>query len=113
MKIEITSPVGVLLRSHRELDTKRLQPVNSKHDEIRDPSKKLEREIVRGHEKHISLETRQTHLKFETDENTGIRVIKIIDAESGEVVRQIPPEELVKITKTLRDLKGLFISKES
>ena len=101
------------LVSHRELGTKRLQPGDLSRGDLRDPVKTLEGEFTRASEKHISLGTRQTHLRFETDESTGIRVIKIIDAESGEVVRQIPPEELLKITKTLRDLKGLFISKES
>jgi flagellar protein FlaG len=52
-------------------------------------------------------------LRFEQDKDTGIQVIQIVDAESGKLVRQIPPEELLNITKALRDIKGLMVSKES
>lgn len=49
-------------------------------------------------------------LKFQSDEETGERVIQLIDNETGEVVRQIPPEELLHVIKALRDLKGMLFS---
>ena len=49
-------------------------------------------------------------LKFQSDEETGERVILLIDSETGEVVRQIPPEELLHVMKALRDLKGMLFS---
>ncbi|MBI3066869.1 MAG: flagellar protein FlaG [Deltaproteobacteria bacterium] len=34
-------------------------------------------------------------LEFSTDGETGVKIIKVYDVETGEVIRQIPPEELV------------------
>jgi flagellar protein FlaG len=68
---------------------------------------------VEAHSKPIVLNRAQVRLRFEQDKDTGIQVIQIVDAESGKLVRQIPPEELLNITKALRDIKGLMVSKES
>ncbi len=34
-------------------------------------------------------------LEFSVDKDTGVTIIKVLDVETGEVVRQIPPEEVV------------------
>lgn len=60
----------------------------------------------------IVIDNIQVNLRFELDKKTGIQVIQVIDAQSGELVRQIPPEELIDIAEALRELKGLLISKE-
>jgi flagellar protein FlaG len=49
-------------------------------------------------------------IKFEIDQD--IVVVKVIDGETGKVIRQIPPQELVELSKNAIDLKGLLISKE-
>jgi flagellar protein FlaG len=36
-------------------------------------------------------------------------VIKILNGESGEVIRQIPAQELVDLAKHLDDSKGLLV----
>ncbi len=44
---------------------------------------------------YLSESKRQ--LNFERDEHTGHTVIKVIDPASGEVIRQFPPEEILKL----------------
>ncbi len=56
------------------------------------------------------LEMLNSQLKVETDEDTGIRVIKIIDKEKKEVIRQIPPEVMLKIAKYLDEVTGLLFN---
>jgi len=51
-------------------------------------------------------------LKLEVDKDLGIVVVKVIDSDTEEVIRQIPPEELLELSKHAKDLKGLLISKE-
>ena len=34
-------------------------------------------------------------VEFSTDGETGVNIIKVYDMETGEVIRQLPPEELV------------------
>lgn len=49
-----------------------------------------------------------TRLQFEVGEQTGRTIIRVIDKQSGEVVRQIPPENLVRLSEQLEELKGLL-----
>ncbi|UCD35225.1 MAG: flagellar protein FlaG [Nitrospiraceae bacterium] len=53
---------------------------------------------------------REIHL--EIDRELDIMIVKVIDGETEKVIRQIPPEELVELSKNARDLKGLLIDKE-
>ena len=43
----------------------------------------------------------QRQLQFTVDESSGRTIITVIDRESGEIVRQIPPEELLQIAETV------------
>jgi flagellar protein FlaG len=53
---------------------------------------------------------RKIHLEVEKDLN--MMIVKVIDGETDEVIRQIPAEELVELSKNADDLKGLLINKE-
>ena len=39
-------------------------------------------------------------------------VTKVIDVESGEVIRQMPSEEVVRFSKALGKLQGLLVSQK-
>ncbi|WP_456383097.1 flagellar protein FlaG [Persephonella sp.] len=58
------------------------------------------------------LEMLNSQLKVETDEDTGMRVIKIVDKETNEVIRQIPPEVMLKIAKYLDEVAGLLFNEK-
>ncbi len=49
-------------------------------------------------------------LKFYYDRDAGIRVIQVVDEESGDIVRQIPPDEVVDFMRQFRETKGYFVS---
>ena len=51
-------------------------------------------------------------IQLELEEELNMIVVKIIDSETNEVIRQLPPEEMVKLSKNAKDLKGLLIDKE-
>ena len=51
-------------------------------------------------------------IRLEVDKEANMVVMKIIDSETNEVIRQVPPEELVRLSKNATDLKGLLIDKE-
>lgn len=46
------------------------------------------------------------------DEETGRSVVRVVNKETGEVIRQIPPEELLTLVARMRQLSGLIFSKE-
>lgn len=52
-------------------------------------------------------------LNFSIDEDTGRTVVKIIDTETGEVIRQIPAEELLAIARSLEKMQGLLLRQEA
>lgn len=51
----------------------------------------------------------QSDINFSVDESSGVRVVKIIDRNSNEVIRQMPSEEAVALAKALDKLQGLLI----
>ena len=50
------------------------------------------------------------NLQFAINEETGKMVIKIVDAQTREMIRQIPSEEAVSIARTLDRIQGLLFS---
>ena len=50
-------------------------------------------------------------LRFHLDRDTGIRVIEVVDEESGDVIRQIPPDEVVDFMRQFQATKGHFVSR--
>ncbi len=55
-------------------------------------------------------ETLQTKLNFSVDEGTNDIVVKVIDKKTGEIIRQIPPEELLKLQEKMQDLTGFLLN---
>jgi len=51
-------------------------------------------------------------IQLEVENELNMVIVKIIDPETNKVIRQVPPEELVKLSKNAKDLKGLLIDKE-
>ena len=51
----------------------------------------------------------QSEINFSVDESSGVRVVKIIDRNSNEVIRQMPSEEAVALARALDKLQGLLI----
>lgn len=50
-------------------------------------------------------------LAFSIDDETGRTVIRIADAQTGELIRQIPPEEVLAIARSLDKMQGLLLQK--
>lgn len=49
------------------------------------------------------------NLQFSVDRDTGKTIVRIVDAENGEVVRQIPSEEFLALSKNLNELQGMLL----
>jgi uncharacterized FlaG/YvyC family protein len=55
---------------------------------------------VSGYVQNIARE-----LIFHVDEELGTTVVTVVDEQTGEVVRQLPSEELLELAKSLAELK--------
>ncbi|MBI5672624.1 MAG: flagellar protein FlaG [Nitrospirae bacterium] len=51
-------------------------------------------------------------LRISVDDETERVVVKVVEQESGEVIRQIPPEELLELEKYLSSPKGLLLQEQ-
>ncbi|MDR0672678.1 MAG: flagellar protein FlaG [Zoogloeaceae bacterium] len=54
-----------------------------------------------------------TSLDFSVDEESGELVVKVTDNETGDVIRQIPSEDALKLAQALDTLNGLFIRQKA
>lgn len=69
-----------------------------------DPEKLQElTEEIQEYVKDLSIS-----LKFELNDKTGDTVIQVLNQETGEVIRQIPPEDLLKLREKLLELQGVL-----
>jgi flagellar protein FlaG len=54
----------------------------------------------------------KTEAQFTIERELNMIIIKIKDRDTGEIVRQIPPEVAVKIAKNLQELMGILFDKK-
>lgn len=52
-------------------------------------------------------------LEFSIDDATGKTVVKVIDIETKEVIKQFPSEEVLAIAKALDGIKGLLVQQKA
>lgn len=53
------------------------------------------------------------NLLFSIDQDIGRTIVKVVDASTDEVIRQIPSEEIVAIAKAMDKLQGLLIKQQA
>ncbi len=52
-------------------------------------------------------------VRFENDSEAGELVVKVVDRDTDEVIRQIPPEELRNLAEKMRNLRGNLVDTQS
>lgn len=60
---------------------------------------------------HGLISMLQTRISFSISEETDQIIIKVINRETDEVIRQIPPEELVSLQAKMEELTGIIFNK--
>lgn len=48
-------------------------------------------------------------LSFSVDEASGVRVVRIVDTTTKEIIRQFPSEEAIQLAQVLDKLQGLLV----
>jgi len=56
------------------------------------------------------VKMRNVRLQFEVNEDTEDVVIRVLDKRSGEVIREIPTEEMQELSKVFDELKGCLVN---
>ena len=61
---------------------------------------------------HLVHQVASTKISFDVDEETGRTVIRVVDKETGEIIRQVPTEELLTLVARMEQLSGLIFNQE-
>lgn len=56
-----------------------------------------------------ALKTLATNLRFEVDDESGRTLVKVVDQDSGEVLRQVPSEATIRIARSLDNMVGHLV----
>jgi len=59
------------------------------------------------------FQTVRRNLEFREDPSSGRLVVSVIDAESGEIIRQIPPEQMIRMAEHLEQMNGLLLGERA
>jgi flagellar protein FlaG len=81
-------------------------PVQDRHEEK--PSRTLA-DLVK--DLNDTVQSINTSISFSIDSDTKKTVIRVSDLQSGKVIRQIPPEDMLRIAARLNELVGLVYDK--
>ncbi|VAW84395.1 hypothetical protein MNBD_GAMMA18-148 [hydrothermal vent metagenome] len=90
-------PVDASQKSDESSDAKR------QNDELND--------VVKNLNDHIQQYRRE--LQFEVDEKSGRTVVKVMDIEKNEVIRQMPSEEVLAMSHRLTEMTGTMFQEKA
>ncbi len=52
-------------------------------------------------------------LNFSVDETTGYHVVRVVDQSTGELIRQLPSDELLKLAREFEQLQNVLVSQRA
>lgn len=75
------------------------------------PSREQVKQAVEEMRKSLS-EAASSNLQFSIDDDTGQTIVRVTDRQTGELIRQIPSEELVELAKSLDRMQGMLLRQQ-
>jgi len=92
----------------RSVDSVKSAQTSVESDELNKDNHKPALSLVKEAADHGNqlMQTVNRNLQFKVDDATNEVVVKIVDSESGKVVRQIPSEEMLSFIKHLEEMQG-------
>ena len=103
-------PVAHVAEATAEKPRADAAPVALVKDEPKDALSERDKLKVAVQEIEKFVQSVKRNLEFSIDEPSGKVVVKVIASESGEIVRQIPNEEVLKLANSLNDASSLLFS---
>ncbi len=79
----------------------------------RDPTPPSHGELTSAvNELNNAVQNSQRAIQFSVDDQSGDVIIKVVDAETEEIIRQIPPEEVVRLARQMEESAGGLLRTE-
>jgi flagellar protein FlaG len=102
VKAVVTQPVDIKPQAEKVLPAERTT-VSTSQTELDQSIEQIQ----------VMMDLRQRSVQFTTDNESGRNVVKVVDGNSGDVIRQMPAEELLSFMRNLTRMMGTFIDKST
>lgn len=76
------------------------------------PSREDVQKAIEEFKKSINGVT-ANNLSFSVDDDTGQTIVRVTDVQTGELIRQIPSEEMVALAKALDRMQGMLLRQQA
>jgi len=96
-----------------------IQPTQSvsasgESEQAANESQNIETEVTKAISQiQIMMDLRNRSVSFTRDQETGTDIIKVIDDNTGDTIRQMPSEELLTFMKNLTRMLGTFLDEKA
>ncbi|CRI56027.1 flagellar protein FlaG [Pseudomonas sp. CCOS 191] len=110
VKLNLSYPAARTAEQVAEKPVARSVDISADGEKKQDPIKVHDADKVKGAVSEIEKFFRETrrNLEFVTDEESGKIVVKVIASETGELIRQLPSEEALRIAHSLSDVNSVL-----
>lgn len=100
--------------SRSEVVVEDVNPVRSEQSEDKEPvvKKQVSQTSMEDAVKRVNNKMSTTHCEFAYNDKVNRVSISVIDNNTGEVVREIPPEESLKMLEKMWEITGLMVDEK-
>lgn len=89
-EIQSASP----LQSAKALENTQLESIKTDKTEVKNQIEELQQ----------FNQSIDRSLQFQVDDELGVTIVRVVDKETDELIRQFPPEELINLSRRLKEL---------
>lgn len=112
---EVVSAKQAAMKRQEEPKEQKVHPFESRKpaEKTAAPEKgpsKIER-IAEAMDKYVR--SIQRDLDIQVHKESGTVMVKVLSRETGEVIREIPPEELLKLASKMEEVAGVLLNKSA
>ncbi|MBU3565287.1 flagellar protein FlaG [Polynucleobacter sp. MWH-HuK1] len=113
MQVNASAPQAVQVRSDAEVVAKVAATVikPSSIDQTSQPAREVVAKAAADLQNFVQSMGR--NLSFSVDETTGYHVVRVVNPNTGELVRQLPSEELLKVARDFQRLNNALVSQRA
>ena len=86
-------------------------PEVRKNDSMTEPAREQVLAAVTDMQDYVDAAGR--NIQFQLDDGSGRMVVKVTEAQSGDVIRQMPSEEALRLAENLAEMRSVLFSGEA
>ncbi|HOB19540.1 MAG TPA: flagellar protein FlaG [Candidatus Atribacteria bacterium] len=111
MRIERSNPVNLNVSNGSRTD---ITPNNQAEAQLTDEYIHLGKELAKAVDTANSkLQVYNSKLEFSVHKKTGDIMIKVLDLETNEVIREIPPRKIIDLIASMLEQAGLLVNERA